>query len=266
MVRMPAFGLDGPWRNNVGFAQTMEQMTGMAWWTGHEFDQPRIPRGPCDPLAGMHSAFAMLLALWKRESTGRGSFIEISMVEGALNAVAEQVVEYTAYGTVLGRLGNRSRDAAPQGLYRGAGHEQWLAISVATDEQWRTLKSILGNPAWAEDSTLDTHDGRWAAHDLLDKHLDDWARQRDPRTAAEELLAGGVPAAEVRDARESLTHPQLAYRRYFEEIDHPVVGVHPVPNFPYQFASVDHWHDRGAPMLGEHNVEILRDVLGLRDE
>ena len=61
MTRMPAFGLDGPWRDNVGFAQTMEQMTGMAWVTGHEYDQPRIPRGPCDPLAGMHSAFAMLV-------------------------------------------------------------------------------------------------------------------------------------------------------------------------------------------------------------
>ena len=113
MVRMPAFGLDGPWRNNVGFAQTMEQMTGMAWWTGHDFDQPRIPRGPCDPLAGMHSAFAMLLALQQRELTGQGCFIEVSMVEAALNAVAEQVVEYTAYGTILNRLGNRSRDAAP---------------------------------------------------------------------------------------------------------------------------------------------------------
>ena len=64
-------------------------MTGMAWVTGHEFDQPRIPRGPCDPLAGMHAAFAMLVGLHRRETTGRGSFIEVSMVEAALNAAAE---------------------------------------------------------------------------------------------------------------------------------------------------------------------------------
>ena len=66
MVRMPAFGLDGPWRERVGFAQTMEQMSGMAWLTGHEADQPRIPRGPCDPIAGMHGCFAA--AAWDSEA------------------------------------------------------------------------------------------------------------------------------------------------------------------------------------------------------
>ena len=200
MVRMPAFGLDGPWRNNVGFAQTMEQMTGMAWVTGHEFDQPRIPRGPCDPLAGMHSAFAMLVGLHRREATGRGSFIEVSMVEAALNAAAELVVEYTAYGTELSRLGNRSRDAAPQGLYRCRGEEQWLAVSVATDAQWSALKEALRNPSWAEDASFDSHAGRWNGHDLLDKHLSQWACEQEPERAAELLLAHGVPAAELQDA------------------------------------------------------------------
>ncbi|HEB88093.1 MAG TPA: CoA transferase, partial [Deltaproteobacteria bacterium] len=80
MVRMPAFGLDGPWRENVCFAQTMEQLSGMAWVTGHPDDQPRIPRGPCDPLAGMHATLAMLVALNERARTGRGCFVECAMV------------------------------------------------------------------------------------------------------------------------------------------------------------------------------------------
>jgi crotonobetainyl-CoA:carnitine CoA-transferase CaiB-like acyl-CoA transferase len=210
----------------------------------------------------MHSAFAMLLALRQRERTGRGSFLEVSMVESALNAVAEQVVEYTAYGTVLERLGNRSRDAAPQGVYPAAGHEQWLAISVATDDQWRALKRVLGDPAWAADPALETHEGRWAAHDVLDKHLEDWSRGRDPRSAADELIEHGVPAAEVRDARAIRSHPQLAHRGYFEELDHPIVGPHVVPDFPFRFASIDRWYESAAPMLGEHNETILRDLLG----
>ena len=69
---MPAFGLSGPWRDNVGFAQTMEQISGLAWITGHADDQPRIQRGPCDPLAGMHAAFATQVALAEREKSGRG--------------------------------------------------------------------------------------------------------------------------------------------------------------------------------------------------
>ena len=81
---MPAFGLSGPWRDNVGFAQTMEQVTGLAWITGHTDDQPRIQRGPSDPNAGMHAAFAMLVGFAEREATGRGCLLEVTMVEGAL--------------------------------------------------------------------------------------------------------------------------------------------------------------------------------------
>ncbi|SOX52821.1 CoA transferase [Mycobacterium ahvazicum] len=263
MVRMPAFGLDGPWRNNVGFAQTMEQMTGMAWVTGHEYDQPRIPRGPCDPLAGMHSAFAMLAGLRRRDETGHGSLIEVSMVESALNAAAEQVVEFSAYGNLISRMGNRSRDAAPQGLYQCAGTERWLAISVATDEQWRLLKSALGEPDWANDPSLDTHEGRVRAHDVLDKHLEQWAGGRDSSTAAELLVGFGVPAADLADARVGSMHPQLAARGFFESLDHPVVGRHRVPALPFKYRGVDKWYRSSAPTLGQHNADILGDLLGL---
>lgn len=265
MVRMPAFGLDGPWRNNVGFAQTMEQMTGMAWVTGHEYDQPRIPRGPCDPLAGMHSAFAMLAGLRRRDETGQGSFIEVSMVESALNAAAEQVVEFTAYGNLISRLGNRSRDAAPQGLYQCAGTERWLAISVATDEQWRLLKSALSEPDWANDPSLNTHEGRVRAHDLIDKHLEEWAGHHDSSTAAELLVEYGVPAADLADARIGSMHPQLAARGFFEGLDHPIVGRHHVPAIPFKYRSVDKWYRSAAPTLGQHNASILGDLLGHDD-
>ena len=120
----------------------------------------------------------MLVGLRQREQTGHGSLIEVSMVEAALNAAAEQAIEYTAYGTILSRLGNRSRDAAPQGLYPCRGDEQWLAVSVPSDEQWSALKAVLGRPGWADDPALDTHEGRWRAHDLIDKHLEQWASAR----------------------------------------------------------------------------------------
>ena len=130
VVRMPAFGLSGPWRDNVGFAQTMEQMSGLAWMTGHAEDQPRIQRGPCDPLAGMHAAFATLVALAEREKTGTGHLLECTMVEGALNAAAEMAVEWSAYGVEISRDGNRGPEGAPQNVYACAGDENWLALCV----------------------------------------------------------------------------------------------------------------------------------------
>ena len=109
MCRMPAFGLDGPWRDRVGFAQTMEQLSGLSWVTGFRDGPPVMPNGPCDPLGGMHAAFAMLTALEQRETTGVGSMIEAPLVESALNLAAEEVLEFSAFGRIGERLGNRSR-------------------------------------------------------------------------------------------------------------------------------------------------------------
>ncbi len=252
-VRMPAFGLDGPWRDRVGFAQTMEQVTGMAWVTGHVDDQPRIPRGPCDPLAGAHAAFAVLVALRERERTGRGPFIESTMVEAALNVAAEQVLEWTANGVELGRQGNRAPGFVPQGLYPCQGDEQWLAVSVATDEQWAALVATAGLSADRAD------------HDAIDAELAAWAADQDLDEAVEALIAAGVPAGAARDPRSISTHPQLVARGFFERIDHPVCGPQDVVGLPFHYASVERWLSRPAPTLGQHDREVLGGELGLDD-
>jgi crotonobetainyl-CoA:carnitine CoA-transferase CaiB-like acyl-CoA transferase len=264
-ARMPAFGLDGPWRDNVGFAQTMEQMTGLAWLTGHTYDQPRIQRGPCDPISGMHAAFAVLVALADREATGQGHFLECTMVEGALNAAAEQLVEYTAYGSVMQREGNRAPYAAPQGLYACRGSERWLAISVESDAHWQALKRALDSPAWADAAGLDTLAGRRAAHDALDEHLAAWAAERELGPAVEHLVAHGVAAAPVFDGRVGSGHPQHAARGFYEQVAHPVAGTHPFPVMPFRYASQKSWIHSPAPLVGQHNREILREVVGLSD-
>src|SRR5262249_3776748 len=117
MVRMPGFGLDGPWRDRVGFAQTMEMLSGMAWLTGYPDGPPVTPRGPSDPLAGLHAAFALLCALDHRDRTGQGQLVEVPMIEAAVNASAEQIVEFDAHGRLLERRGNRGPTAAPQNVY-----------------------------------------------------------------------------------------------------------------------------------------------------
>jgi len=270
-VRMPAFGLDGPWRDYVGFAQTMEQMSGLAWLTGHVSDQPRIQRGLCDPLAGMHAAFAMLTALAERDATGKGQFLECTMVEGALNCAAEQVIEYTAYGHVIDREGNRSPYAAPQGLYACkavAPEESYLALSVASDAQWLALVDALGKPAWATDKKLATHAGRRTHHDEIDAQLKQWTQDKDLNDVLSLLQARGIPAAALMDARAGYQHPPFASRHLFEPVEHPVIGKHLIAGVPFRFASRRDkpWLHCGAPTLGQHNHEILSGLLGLDDQ
>jgi crotonobetainyl-CoA:carnitine CoA-transferase CaiB-like acyl-CoA transferase len=269
LLRMPAFGLSGPWRDHTGFAQTMEQISGLAWLTGHPEDQPRIQRGPCDPLAGMHAAFAFLVAWIRREASGRGAHVECTMVEGALNAAAEALLEWSAYGGRMQREGNRSPAAAPQGLYPCLGHAadspRWLALSVATHAQWRALRGVLGDPGWARDDGLATLAGRRAAHDAIDAELRPWMARRDRDALVEELVAAGVPAAPLRDPRLASAHPQLRARGFYEAVTHPAVGPQPVPGLPFRYASVAHWIRSPAPTLGQHNREILCDWLGASD-
>jgi crotonobetainyl-CoA:carnitine CoA-transferase CaiB-like acyl-CoA transferase len=265
LVRMPAFGLSGPWRDHTGFAQTMEQLSGIAWMTGHRDDQPRVQGGPSDPNAGLHGALGALLALARRDATGSGSFVESPMVESALNAAAELVIEYSAHGVVLERMGNRAPNVAPQGLYRCAGIDAWLAISVETDEQWRALRDALGNPEWSWDAELDTFEGRWRTHDELDVQLRAWARHRDGRATAEMLVARGVPAALARDPRALYDHPQFIARRFHEVFEHGVVGSRLATTLPFRFETVERWVRSPAPTFGEHNREVLCDVADLDD-
>jgi crotonobetainyl-CoA:carnitine CoA-transferase CaiB-like acyl-CoA transferase len=263
MVRMPAFGLDGPWRDRPGFAQTMEQITGLAWVTGHPEDQPRIQRGPCDPNGGLHAAFAALVALERRDRTGEGCLVEAPMFEAAINVGAEPAIEWSAHRTEVVRMGNRSPAAAPQNLFATAEPERWLAVSCATDEQWRSLAGVIGHPELADDPELATLVGRRAAADRLDALIADWASTRELDGAVDELLAAGVPAAPGRDSRIASRNEQMAARNYFEELDHPVVGTHLTPTLPFRYASLDRWARTAAPTLGQHNVEILGGWLGL---
>jgi crotonobetainyl-CoA:carnitine CoA-transferase CaiB-like acyl-CoA transferase len=264
MVRLPAYGLDGPWRNRTGFAQTMEAITGMAWITGRPDGPPLLPRGACDPLAAMHAVFATFLAVAEVERTGEGRLVEATMIEAALNMAAEQVVEFGASGRLLERDANRGPGAAPQGLYACAGSEEWLALAVATDEQWAGLRTELGDPDWAADPSLAHDAGRRAAADRIDEHLARWCLEQDARVVAERLAAVGVPAGYVVDAREIAHNPQLLERGFFEPEDHPVTGVHPLPMLPFRFRSrTEPWLRRPAPLLGEHNDEVLGDLVGL---
>jgi len=262
MLRMPAFGLSGPNRDMVGYAQTVEQYSGMCWRTGYPDGPPVNPSGPADPMGGSNAAFALFAALRQRERTGRGMLVEAPLVEAALTMTAEQVIEWTAHRKLLERDGNHLRGHAPQGVYAGAGAEQWLAISVVTDVQWHALAAFTGIPGW-DDLGLATAAGRWERRHQLDDDLSAWAAARDVAATAEQLVALGVPAARVVDQRFVHEHLQIAARGYFEDVDHPVHGLIPIPVLPFRYGRVSRWSHQAPPTVGQHNDEVLEKELGL---
>lgn len=267
MVRMPGFGLDGPWRDNPAFAYVIEAASGVSWLTGFLERNPYEPYSVGDPNAGVHALNAVLLALEHRRRTGRGLLVEAAMVDAALNIAAEQVIEYSAYGALLQRDGNRGPTAAPQNLYRTADIDEfgrldsWVAIAVATDEQWAALVQALGQPDWAGDPELATHAGRREHHDLIDARLGDWCAERSGDEIVETLWPAGVPVAKAMQPHRQAELAQLAHRGFFEEVDHPVnpaVRHSTLPARPTH--GPKRFHRRPAPLLGEHNHELLREV------
>lgn len=271
VVRMPGFGLDGPWRDNPAFAFVIEDASGLTWMTGHPDQNPVSPYCVGDSNAGTHALCGLLLALEHRRQTGKGVVVEASMVDAALNVAAEQVVEYSAYGAILQRDGNRGPSAAPQNLYRTAdtddgANDHWVAIAVADDDQWLALREALGRPEWAMDPSMSTADGRRQQHDSIDGHLATWCGTQRGDDIVNCLWDAGVPVAKVMQPHDQPLVPQLLARGFFEDVDHPITGRARHSTLPIRFSRGPHrFHRRAAPMLGEHNEQILRSI-GLSGE
>ena len=264
MVRMPAFGLDGPWRDRVGFAQTMEQATGMAWMTGYLDGPPVIPRGVCDPVAGLHAAFAAIAALAVRDHTDVGMQIESAMVESVLNVAAEIVLEYSENGVELHRDGNRGPGASPQGVYRCRGSDDWVALALLDDEAWPGLAALIGRPELQGDPALMTLSGRRSQADQIDKLLSDWTAQRTVSDAVRALREYGVAASAVVAPPALLDDKHLLARGFWETVEHPVVGSYRCTGMPCTFAGRPRrWVRTPPPVYGQHTAEVLTGLLGL---
>lgn len=253
VVRMPGFGLDGPWRDRVGFAMTMEQLAGLAWLTGYPDGLPTAPRGACDPLAGVHAAFLTVAAFEHRRRTGRGQLVEVPMIDVVLNASALQVIEHDVSGVMLTRRGNRGHAFAVQNVYACAGEEQWIAVSIRDASDWDAVKVVMGHPDWSDVEYDD------ASADRIDAHLAEWFARQPLHATVEALLAAGVPAAPVIAPPEVIDNPALRARGFFQTADHPLCGPLPYPRPPVTGDFVD----TAAPLLGQHNSEVLGGPLGL---
>jgi crotonobetainyl-CoA:carnitine CoA-transferase CaiB-like acyl-CoA transferase len=237
-VRMPGFGLQGPWRDYVGWAFNFEQTSGMAAVTGYADGPPCVLQGPADPIVGVHAGVALLAALEHRRLTGEGQLIEIAQIEVTACLAAEPVIEYSMNGVVTPRDGNRQRGYL-QGVYPTAVDGAWVAISVC------------------DDVGLD--------HDAFDEAVAAWTSRLAPSDVIDVLDTQGVSAEQVLTAEGMYDVPVLEARNYYQSLEHPITGAHRYPGWPFRIAPgpVDH-HRFPPPTLGQHNDEVLRG-LGLTD-
>ena len=270
MVRMPAYGLDGPWRDRGGYAQTMEMTSGMAWSTGWPDSTPEIPNGPCDPIAGSHATMALILALDQVAAGGEGVLVEAPMISAALSVAAEVVIEQSAYGADCDRTGNRSNVAAPQGIYPtsepdrvGLGDRRWVGLSVLDDSGWHSLCSIIDRSDWAPWSETE----RRERHDEVDSAIAEWTSGTSVDAVVEAMTAIKVPVGEVVLGHLVPELEQLKHRKFFEEVEHPKTGTNTHAGIAVRWSSIPGAVQVGpAPMLGQHDDEVWREQVGLSED
>ena len=192
------------------------------------------------------------------------------MVESALNIAAEQVVEWSAYGNLMQRDGNRSPLAAPQGSIpapaASPAWRQWLALSVATDAQWRALRSRARRARLGDGLRASTPaPGRRAAHDAIDERLREWTRTRERAELVAELRALGHSRLRGRGSVPAPRRPipssgrAATSRRPSTRSSAPM----PLPSLPFRYAGIERWLRTPAPTIGQHNEQVLCGILGL---
>ncbi|HZT06182.1 MAG TPA: CoA transferase [Chloroflexota bacterium] len=263
-LSMSGYGHSGPRRAWTSMNMNLQAYTGLMMATGAEGDLPTsISNSWNDYIGGLHGAIAILQALAERHESGRGRNIDLSQFECSVATLGPLLMAAAATGRPPRRLGSRSDHCAPQGVYPCAGRDEWIAISVQTDEQWRVLAAVMGQPGLADDPRFATVLGRLHNHDQIDAELTHWTRERSKEDAERALRQAGVPAERMRRAEAVALSPDSG--RVYRPV--PGHGERTVltATVPFAFSRSAISPIVPPSELGADTRMALRDWLGMSD-
>jgi len=271
MLSMSGFGRTGPWKDRVSYGQTLQAWSGFTELTGFPDTDPSGPASAySDATGGMAGAQAALLALMHRARTGRGQWLDVSQFESLSSLLETLVLDMSVNGAtaVSTRTGNRLSygGSAPHGAYRCKGEDRWVAITVFTDEEWRALVDVVGNPQWADDPRFATGEARERNADALDSLVESWTLQHTAEDVMGRLQAKGVAAGVVQTGEELSRDPQLKERGFFRRVpDHQGIE-RTIESAPYKLSRTPGRVTRGAPEFAADMTYVLRELLGMSDD
>ncbi|HBW99629.1 MAG TPA: CoA transferase, partial [Gammaproteobacteria bacterium] len=259
MVSMPAFGSTGPWSQFRAYGSTVEHSSGLPHLVGDPEQAPTMQHVAFgDAVGGLNGTAAILTALWHKQRSGEGQFVDLSQVECLFPLAAPGILHQSVYGQSPRRSGNKHPDHAPHGVYPCEGDDAWVVIQVTDEIQWQRLQDLI--PALAPFGDVDE---RLDKREALDECVRAWTQQR-PAAAVMQLLQGvGVTAAKLNNAQAILDEPHLQDRGYLQWLEREYVGVQPHPSPPFRVTADPIPITSPAPTLGQHNHDILGELLGL---
>jgi len=256
-------GKEGPEKDFPGYATIHNAVGGVSYVTGYPDDAPSTTTGgDTDLMNATTTAFILLAAYYHRIQTGEGQFIDYSQCEGVTSLAGEMVLAYQMTGKVPERMGNAHPYFAPHNVYRCWGVDHWLALEVHSDEEFASLTRVIGKPELAQDKRFKTMKARKRNERTLNRIIEEWTRQRDRDWMVNEFCQAGIAAAPSRNWQDIYADPHLHARNAFIEVQHPELGPLELVGVPWKMSDYTP-PQKYAPLLGEHNQYVLREILGI---
>ncbi|MBI2357675.1 MAG: CoA transferase [Deltaproteobacteria bacterium] len=263
-VGMSGYGNTGPRRDWTSMNMNLQGYGGLMLTTGAEKDPPiAISNSWNDYIGGLHACFGIIEALAQRETTGSGAHLDLSQFECSVSLIAPLVLSSAVNKSSPKRLGNRSARYAPQGVYRCDGRDEWCAISIQNDEQWRALTAAMGNPELGSEARFANVCERMRHHDEIDRRIEAWTSQLPNTEVEKRLRSAGIPAERMRRIQDIVDAPDRS--KAFARAEEPRVGSMLTTTLPLSLSFSPSAPFRPAPKLGEHTQEVLKDWLGIPD-
>lgn len=256
------FGQWGPYSERIAFDVISQAMSGLMSITGHPGGSPtRVGTSLGDVNASVHAAFAIMAALWYREKSGVGQYIDVSMQEAMVSILEGAIVRWTMGKELLTPIGTHNPHDAPMGAYKCK--DGYIIIATVGDEHWHRFCRAIGRPKWASDPQYRTKRQRWEKKFILAEEIEKWAANYTVEEAGEILDRERVANSPILNIQQVVDDPHLNARGYFVEVDHPIIGKAKIPGIPFKLSETPGEVERPSPLVGEHNELILGKYLGI---
>lgn len=267
MMSMSGYGATGPEKDYVSYGPAQVPMSGLSSLTGYKGWGPmHVGMSYGDPTAGLHAAFAVIAALYYRDRTGKGQYIDMSQWESSMAVIGEAFMHQVMNGAPPERDGSHDEHMAPHNVYRCAGEDRWIAIGCGSDDEFAALCEAIGKAELASAARFATLAGRKANEDALDAEIEAWTSKQEPFAATEKLQAAGVAAYPPLVNQEVMESPQLEARDFWVEKEHLEVGVRRHAGIPWHFSETPLAVQRAAPVMGQDNEYVFGELLGMSSD